>query len=87
MTFALNVTLSGGMNLVPFMGTTKEAFLAPVNGFLGDHGTANITAANDNDGVVPPPPASLPMLVLGIDKLWEDWKLRYCILISEHLVL
>ncbi len=53
--FEVNVALSGGMNLTPFMGTTKEAFLAPINGFLGNHGTANITAANDNNGNVPPP--------------------------------
>ena len=59
--FEVNVTLSGGMNLTPFMSTQKEALLTPINQMLGDHGTANITAADDNNGTVrayPPTPFS-----------------------------
>lgn len=44
-TFAVNLTLSQGMNLLPFSDSNKQALLTPINTFLGDHGTANITNA------------------------------------------
>ena len=51
-TFAVNLTLSQGMNLLPFSDSNKQALLTPINTFLGDHGTANITNAIEGSNQV-----------------------------------
>lgn len=69
-TFAVNLTLSGGSGLLPFTTQQQQKLLTPINAFLGDHGNASVNSTHETSGSVRAQQILLAAMYQGD---WQAW--------------